>query len=329
MNVNDGASAWAPASISNLGPGFDAFGAALAGLGDTVSVKCSSTVQDTVCFSPDSVWRGPTDPGRNTASVAARAVAQRLGYDGGLDIEITKGLPAGTGMGSSAASCVAAAVATEALLGARLETEDMLAAVIEGEAATSGHGHADNVLPALLGGLIMMRSVSPSDYIRFEGWESLFFVVVLPEMEVLTREARTALPESIPLAKAVDHAARLGLLLNALHHQDAPSLGKWMMSDDIVVPARKHLWPHLDDVVAGAMQAGAEGCAISGSGPAVLACCSGNGADRLRSVSSAMQAACNENGFEATAAVHQIDNIGARILTTDGPVSYRTRQPIS
>jgi len=312
------ASAWAPASISNLGPGFDAFGAALSGVGDTVTVCESDAGVDSVRFTDDSAWKGPIDPLRNTASVAARSVADRLGYDGFLDVEISKGLPAGTGMGSSAASSVAAAVATEALLGKRLPLDKMIAAVIDGEAATSGHGHADNVLPALLGGLIMMRSVSPMDHIRFEGWDGLNWIVVLPDLEVLTREARAALPEKITLAHAVDHAARLGLLLNALHSQDAVSVGKWMMSDDVVVPARKHLWPHLDGVVAAAMKMGAVGCAITGSGPAVLACCDRMDFEQQVEVADAMREACAEVGLSARASFHVIDNAGARILTPEG-----------
>lgn len=323
------ASAWAPASISNLGPGFDAFGAALSGLGDTVTVRRADGATDTVRFTEHSVWKGPTDPERNTASVAARAVARRLGYSGALDVEIAKGLPAGTGLGSSAASSVAAAVATETLLGSKLSTSDMLDSVIEGEAATSGHGHADNVLPALLGGLIMMRSVSPSDHVRFEGWPGLTWVVVLPELEVLTREAREALPGMIPLAAAVDHAAKLGLLLDALHRQDAASVATWMMSDDVVVPARKHLWPHLDGVIAGAMEHGALGCAITGSGPAVLACCEDPDEFVLSSVATAMQRACEEVGLRASTSVHHTDNIGARIITDEGPIAYRTGLKVS
>ena len=323
MNTHSSASAWAPASVSNLGPGFDAFGAALTGLGDTVTVRRVDGSHDTVQFTEESVWHGPTDPSTNTASVAARAVARRLGFDGALEIQISKGLPAGTGLGSSAASSVAAAVATEAVLGKKLSLPDMLASVIEGEAATSGHGHADNVLPALLGGMIMMRSVSPIDHVRFEGWEDLTWVIVLPELEVLTREAREALPTEIPLNKAVDHAARLGLLLEALHQQDTPSLAKWMMSDDIVVPARKHLWPHLDAVVAAGHEAGALGCAITGSGPAVLACCEGR-ADGIDEIADAMRNACLSEGYAATSSTHRIDNVGATITTDEGQIAYRT-----
>jgi homoserine kinase len=329
MSMMDSASAWAPASISNLGPGFDAFGAALTGMGDTVTVRPVSTTADTVRFTDASVWHGPTDPTINTASAAARAVARRLGYPGALDIEISKGLPAGTGLGSSASSSVASAVATEAVLGTKLSLEDMLASVIEGEAATSGHGHADNVLPALLGGLVMMRSIAPMDHLRFEGWDDLTWVIVLPDLEVLTREARAVLPKQIPLAKAVDHAARLGLLLGALYQEDTPSFAKWMMSDDIVIPARKHLWPHLDAVVAEAQEAGALGCAVSGSGPAVLACCDSRSPDRIEALAAGMRMACAAAGINATTSVHQIDNIGAKILTKEGPVVYRTGQLIT
>lgn len=319
------ATAWAPASLSNLGPGFDALGIALTGLGDQVTVRMGESSGIDVRFDPEGSWQGPTDPQRNTAAVAARYVAGVLGYTGGLSVEIRKGLPAGTGLGSSAASSVAAAVATERVLQGKISRKDMIAAVVAGESATSGQGHADNVLPSLFGGFVLMRSSTPIDFMRMEGWSDLALVVALPDTEVLTRDARKALPKTVALSAAVDHAARLALMSGAINRQDLAGLGRWMMSDDIIVPARRSLWPYLDAVVEAAMHAGASGCTISGSGPALVSCCD-HSRDRscLAQISDAMKGVLRAHGLSCVVSNHQVDNHGARLITDQGAVSWRT-----
>ncbi len=323
------ARAWAPASLSNLGPGFDALGAAISGLGDTVSVERTSRLGITVDFDPLGVWMGPTDAPSNTAAVAARHVASASGFDwntdGGLHLTIRKGLAAGTGLGSSAASAVSAAVATEALLGVQLSEKDMIAAVVAGEGATSGQGHADNVLPSLMGGFVLMRSAHPTDFLRTEGWEELSLLIALPDAEVLTREARKALPTTIPLSRAVDHAARLALMVAALEGKDVAGLGTWMMSDDIVIPARRHLWPWLDDLAGAALGAGAAGCTISGSGPAVVACCrQHDNDDPQMAIRKALEHQMERAGLKGSVSMHHIDNHGALLLDGDQAISWRT-----
>jgi homoserine kinase len=323
------ARAWAPASLSNLGPGFDALGAAITGLGDTVSVERTARPGITVDFDPLGVWMGPTDARRNTAAVAASHVATVTGFDcssdGGLHLTIRKGLAAGTGLGSSAASAVAAAVATESLLGCKLSEKDMIAAVLAGESATSGQGHADNVLPSLMGGLVLMRSAHPTDFLRVEGWEELALYIALPDAEVLTRDARKALPATVPLPRAVDHAARLALMVAALERKDVAGLGTWMMSDDIVIPARRHLWPWLDEMTSAALGSGAAGCTVSGSGPAVVACCrqSGNDGPQM-SIRKALEQQMERAGLKGSVSMHHIDNHGALLLEGDQAITWRT-----
>jgi homoserine kinase len=328
MTGNRSATAWAPASLSNLGPGFDALGAAIDGLGDTVRAEETPGETITVSFDPEGAWVGPVDPKSNTAAVAAGHVAASLGYGGGLHLTIRKGLAAGTGLGSSAASSVAAAVATEQLLGGALSQEDMMAAVVAGEAATSGQAHADNVLPSLLGGFVLMRSIHPADHVRMEGWDDLGLIIVLPKAEVMTREARKALPDMVPLSRAVDHAARLAMLAGALQRRDVRSLGRWMMSDDLVIPARHHLWPYLDEVTDAALESGAAGCTISGSGPAIVACYDRTKAGLRESLQAALSAALRSAGLEGGVSIHRIHNHGALILDDEGVVSWRTGDPV-
>lgn len=331
MSALDRARAWAPASVSNLGPGFDALGAALSGLGDVVEVELIKTPGVEVVWHPASRWMGAPGAEGNTAAVAAAWVAENAGYGEGLQVTIRKGLGAGTGLGSSAASSVAAAVATEHVLGVRLDSTDMLRAVIAGESAASGAGHGDNVLPSLLGGFVLMRSRSPEHLVRIPSWSTLRVVILLPDMSILTRDARSVLPASIPLSETVDHAARLALLVDALHRRDADALGFWMMSDTLIEPARAALLPHLAVLRSAALDAGASGCTVSGSGPAIMAVFDAetpeNADARAQDICLALQRSAEAHGWKASASVHRIGNHGARILTSGGAISWRDQSP--
>lgn len=333
MSAPDRTRAWAPASVSNLGPGFDALGAALSGLGDTVEVERSSHSHVEIAWHPDSVWVGSGDPQENTAAVAASRVALHAGYQGGLKLTIRKGLGVGTGLGSSAASAVAAAVATEALLGVRLDGDGMLDAVMAGEAVASGAGHGDNVLPSLLGGFVLMRSRQPSDLVRIPAWSTLRVVILMPRMRILTRDARSVLPTSIPLADAVDHASRLALLVDALHRRDADALGHWMMSDTLIEAARAGLLPHLTTLRGVALDAGAAGCTVSGSGPALLAICDAATSEtvdaKAETIRTALLQSAAHHGWPSEASIHRISTHGARVQTVDGAASWRDGEACS
>jgi homoserine kinase len=331
MSGMDRATAWAPASVSNMGPGYDALGAALSGLGDTIDVERLPHPGLEVVWHPHSRWTGTPGAASNTAAISAASVAREVGYEGGLRIIIRKGLGAGTGLGSSAASSVAAAVATEQLLGVPLSARSMLDAVIAGESAASGAGHGDNVLPSLLGGFVLLRSRAPAQHARISSWPTLRVVILLPEMSILTRDARAVLPGQLPLAAAVDHAARLALLVDALHRQDTEALGAWMMSDTVVEPARSAFLPHLPVLREAALAAGAHGCTVSGSGPAIMAVCDGEDAAQAdvqaEKICHALLEASTLHGWHAAAKVHRICNEGARLMTPSGSVSWRGRTP--
>ena len=313
--------AWGPASTSNLGPGFDALGAALTGLGDEVMARKVEGNDVRITWHTDSAWTGPTDPNSNTAAVAARSVLNALGRDTGVELLIRKGLSAGTGLGSSAASAVAAAVATDALFGGELSRNAMIEAVISGESAVSGVGHGDNVLPSLLGGFVLMRSANPMDHVRLAPWPTLGLVVLRPEMTIMTREARTVLPGAISLSDTVDHAARLALLVDALHRHDVEALGHWMMSDTIVEPARAGLLPHAAPIRKAALEAGAAGCTVSGSGPAMIAVheTPDTGAEGSEDaagsrIARAMLEVCQAQGWKAEVSLHRVSDSGACLM---------------
>jgi len=304
-------SAWAPASLSNLGPGFDALGVALTKWGDTVSITLLEGSEIRVSFARGSKWTGPTDAKRNTASVAAIEVAKMVGYHGGISIEIDKGFRAGSGLGSSAASAVAAAVAMNGATGGTLSKEDLIPAVMKGEAIVSHSIHGDNVLPSLLGGFILLQSSSPEGFMRIEGASDICFAVLLPELEVLTINAREHLPDSIPLTRAVDHAARLGLLINSINTNDTAAIGALIMSDDLIEPTRSQLLPPYQRIKEAALAAGAAGCALSGSGPAMYAVC-GSSSDASR-VAEAMATACRDAGYECASITDSVNLTGATL----------------
>ena len=315
--------AWAPASVSNLGPGFDALGAALSGMGDTVGVAARTEPGITVSWHLESVWTGPDATESNTAAVAASHVARQYGYEGGLDITIRKGLMAGTGLGSSAASSVAAAVAADSVLGGQLGMNGMASAVIHGESVVSGAGHGDNVLPSLLGGFVLLRSRHPVDHIRLEAWSELGVIILMPDMSIMTKEARAVLPASVTVSETVDHAARLALLVDSLHRRDIEALGYWMMSDTLIEEAREDLLPHLAPVREAALKAGAAGCTVSGSGPAIMAIHDTRIGSGATHIAKAMEEACNAMNLTGRTTHHQISNAGACIKKGDQAIAWR------
>ncbi len=313
MTVSDdlapAAAAWAPASLSNLGPGFDSLGVAISGLGDRVEAR--RTRKESVVVIRRGDAKLPTDPRLNTASVASLKVLELAEADGGVRLEIDKGIPFGSGLGGSAASAAAGAVATNAVLGSPLSEEDLVEATLAGESVASGSTHGDNAIPALLGGVILVDSVEPRNYRRIQPGSDIFFAIVAPELQVETSLARRMLPAKVPLADAVRNASSLAWLLDALRDGDLDVAGKMMMRDTIVEPVRSALIPCYQAVKDAAILAGAPGCGISGSGPAVYALC--RSMKEGRRAVEAMVGACSASGFESLSLVASVDDSGARV----------------
>jgi homoserine kinase len=312
------AGAWvrvfAPASIANLGPGFDCLGVALDGPGDTVAVRRRESGPPGVVITEITGDAGgiPLSAEENCAGRAALAVLRQIpgkaGREASLEMTIHKGLPRGSGLGSSAASAVAGAVAAHLLLDSPVGRNQLLEAALEGEMVASGGRHADNLAASLLGGFTIVRSHDPLDVTRLEAPPQARFVVALPEMEIATRYARSILPEMVPLKDAVANAAHAAALVAAVARGNVADLGRAIV-DRIVEPARRHLIPGFDDVRRAAMDAGACGGSISGAGPAIFAVATPDKAD---AVAAAMHAAFSRHGLGARHYVCPPDNRGAR-----------------
>ncbi|WP_168168709.1 MULTISPECIES: homoserine kinase [unclassified Methanopyrus] len=255
----------APATIANVGPGFDVFGLAVDGFHDVVKAREADGVR---IVTEDSI---PTDPERNTAGRVALRMVEEFDLPG-VTLEIGKGVPVG-GLGSSAASAVAAAVAIDREFGLGLEESELLRFAAEGERAAAGEPHYDNVAPCLLGGFVIWRS--EREYRRLEVPGDLGFVTVTPiGVRVTTEEARRVLRERPPsLDDVVNNLSAVALMVAAIAEGDAETFARLIGQDRISEPVRRRFVPRYGELREAAYGAGALGFAISGAGPTVFAVC--------------------------------------------------------
>ena len=218
--------------------------------------------------------RLPREADRNTAGVAARALLAALGERRGVALSITKGLPLASGLGGSAASAAAAVVAVDALLDAHAPLDLLIACAIEGEGLGARSAHPDNIAPALCGGFVLVRHPNPPDIVRLPVPAGLMAVVVHPDLEIETEKARALLGTTVPLADAIRQWANLGALVDGLHRADFALISR-ALEDTIAEPRRASLVPGLAAIKQAAVDAGALGCSLSGSGPSLFALCRG------------------------------------------------------
>lgn len=301
--------AFAPASISNVGAGFDAFGCAITGAGDTVHARL--TGEPGVVVASSGHPSIPTETSRNTAGIAARETLRRAGArDVGVELRVEKGLPISGGQGGSAASAAAAAVAVDALLDAALGAHDLLEACLTAEEAVAGR-HADNVAPALLGGFVIVRAIDPADIVSLPTPDDLRIVIAHPAYEMRTAEARSVLPAQVSRAVAVAQAANAAATVAALAAGDYELLRRSLV-DLIAEPVRAPLLPGFREARGAALAAGAHGSSISGSGPTAFALTRGDATGA--SVAAAMRRAYESLGIACSVRVSHVDREGARVL---------------
>ena len=256
-----------PATLSNLGCGFDVLGLALAAPYDAVRLTRSSVPG--VRIQHLDPYKLPTEPARNVAGVALLALLREVPEAVGFDVEITKGIKPGSGVGSSAASAVGAVVAANALLGNRFTKMQLMEFAMAGEVVASGARHADNIAPAIFGGFTVVRAVEPVLDIIALPAPPLWVAVVHPQIEVKTSDSRKVLPAAVPLGLAVRQWANVAGLVAGFLTADYDLIGR-SLDDYIVEPARRPLIPGLAEARKRALAAGAIGGGISGSGPSIF-----------------------------------------------------------
>lgn len=298
--------------MGNVGVAFDIMGLAFREPGDTVCVEWSDQPGVVIADIHGDNGRLPRDPSKNSASVAAASVLREAGIKQGIALTLYKDLPLASGMGSSAASAVAAAVAVNALCGEPFTRAELLPACLDGEAAVSGY-HVDNVGPSLIGGITLITGVEFDHIFQLPIPDNLHFALVTPDVAVPTSEARAVLPSHVTLREFVAQTGAVARLVDALHHNDVEALAAAMESDRIIEPARAHLIPLLTESRIVAKAAGALGLVISGAGPTLCAVCDTRRAAEV--VTGVLAAVYDNAGIGNTTLATNVCPDGARVLS--------------
>ncbi|WP_026812941.1 homoserine kinase [Arenibacter certesii] len=300
---------FSPATIANISCGFDVLGLALEAVGDEMVIRKTSEkgIKITKLTGQDL----PTETLQNVAGVAGLALLAESNYDGGFEIEIYKKIKAGSGIGSSAASAAGAVWAMNELLDRPFSNLQLVKFAMEGERLASGVAHADNVAPALFGGFTLVRSYSPLDIIKVPTPPELYATVIHPQIEVKTSDSRRILKTNISLEDGIKQWGNVGGLIAGLYTNDYELIGRSLV-DHIVEPIRSILIPGFDKVKEDALDAGALGCGISGSGPSIFALSKGE--EIARSVASAMKKVYQKIGVDYDVHVSKINTEGIKII---------------
>lgn len=308
MSAGDSARAFSPASVGNAAVGFDILGHAIAGVGDTVGVRRIATPEVRIVAIRGTPFALPLDAADNTAGAALIALREALALPFGFEVEIDKGIALGSGMGGSAASCVAALVAANALLDVPLSRAALYPFALTGEAVASGGRHGDNVGPMLLGGLVLSTAERLVPIPVPDAWHSL---LVHPDAVLETRRARAALQGSYALGEFVQQSANLALVLSGCFNADA-SLVRAGLCDVLVEPRRAGLIAGFHAARDAALAAGAMGASISGAGPSVFGWFEHR--DAALAAQAAVQQAFAEAGFDSQGWVSPLNAPGAQLL---------------
>lgn len=308
-------SAFAPASVGNVGVGFDILGHVLAGVGDTVHVRRTTAPEVRIAAIRNTPFALPLEAAANTAGVALMALRQALDLPFGFELVIDKGIALGSGMGGSAASAVAALVAANALLDAPLERAALYEYALSGEAVASGGRHGDNIAPMLLGGLVLATSRRMVPIPVPDHWHCL---LVHPDAVLETRQARAAVAGHYALEEWVAQSANLAQVLAGCYRGDA-GLVRAGLADVLIEPRRAGLIAGFAPAKAAALAAGAMGASISGAGPSLFAWF--EDAASARAAAAAVQAAFAQAGQASQAFVCPINSPGAQLCASPEDLS--------
>jgi homoserine kinase len=303
------ARASAPASIGNVGPGFDILGQAFDAVRDTVTAVREDEPGVRLGEVTGLVTTLPSGERDNTALAAAAALLRAAGAGFGARLSIDKGVPLAAGMGGSAASAVAGAMAANALLDEPYGEDDLFLFALEGERVASDPPHWDNVMASLFGGLVLAARLSPPSLARLPSPPGLVSILLHPAVRIETRAARQLLGEQVRMELVVEHSRRVAAFAAGCATGDL-DLIRAGLDDVLVEPQRAHLLPALPAVKKAAIEAGALGCSFSGSGPSVFAWAP---AEAAAAVEDAMAWAFMEAGVAARAYRAPIDSAGARV----------------
>ncbi len=306
---------FAPATVANVACGFDIFGLAVERPGDIVELEEKAEPGLVIKEITGDEGRLPKEVEKNTAGIAIKMFLEHLGMsDRGFSISLHKDMPLGSGLGSSAASAVAGVYAANEILGRPMAVKDLLPFAMEGERVACGSAHADNVAPSLLGGFVVIRSYEPLDIFPIKAPEDLWVVIIHPQVEVNTKDARLILEKEITLGNLIKQTGNVAGLVIGMMEGNYALIGR-SLEDVIIEPARSILLPQFKEVKAAAKSAGALGVSISGSGPSMFALCKGK--EIAEQVALAMQAEFSSVEIDSERFVSKINPFGPRIVNSE------------
>tara|TARA_S200000501_G_scaffold374462_1_gene424071 strand:- start:11984 stop:12910 length:927 start_codon:yes stop_codon:yes gene_type:complete len=259
---------FSPATVSNVACGFDVLGFPICSIGDEMIVK--KTKKKTLIISDITGYSVPYDINKNVSTIAAKAMIESLNPNCGFDFKINKKIIPGSGIGSSGSSAAASVYAINKLLDSPLNENELISFAMRGEIVSSISEHADNVSPAILGGIVMIKSLSPLEVIKLPTPKDLYCFVINPKIEIKTSYSREILPEEVKLKNTTKQVSTFGSFIHALHTEDYELIGR-SLNDYLIEKHRKKLIPLFDEIKRIALISGALGCSISGSGPSVFA----------------------------------------------------------
>ncbi|TDE12880.1 homoserine kinase [Dyadobacter psychrotolerans] len=304
--------AFAPATVANVACGFDIFGFAIQEPGDVVEVRRIDKPGIVIKEITGDDGRLPRAAEKNAVTVVMLHLLKHLGItDLGCEVTLHKNMPLGSGMGSSAASAVAGVVAINELLGNPLTRGELLRFAMEGERIASGSAHADNVGPSLLGGFVVIRSYTPLDIFSIPVPDDLYCTLVHPDIEINTKDARYILRNEVSLKNTIAQMGNVAGLVAGLMKADYDLISRSMV-DVIIEPVRSILIPEFNEVKKAAINNGALGCSISGSGPSIFAL--SRGMENARKAGEAMKQTFADAGIDSTLHLSGINQGGATVL---------------
>lgn len=302
---------FAPASVANVSCGFDVLGFALHRPGDMVEMQLNESGRVSLDHIEGDEGRLPRETEKNIVSAVVINYLQHLGVKQGVGIKLCKQMPFGSGLGSSSASAVAGLVAINELMDRPMTREELLPFAMEGERLASGNAHADNVAPALLGGLVLIRSYDPLDVVRLPYPENLCVALVYSHVEIPTMAARKIIRSSIPMKNAIRQWGNVGGLVAGFCTNNIDLIGR-SMEDVVVEPIRAMLIPMFYEMRELALENKAIGFGISGSGPTVFALCDNK--ETAQNIASVLHDLLEQSGIESTTYVSDINKTGPVIF---------------
>lgn len=269
--MNFGLKVFAPATVANVACGYDLLGFAIDGPGDEIIARRTDKPGLSISKITGCKNKLPLEVKKNTAGYAGLKLLEYLGETNvGIELEIHKKMPFGSGLGSSAASAAAGVMAVNEMLKRPLTRRELLPFAVLGEQIADGAYHADNVAPSLMGGIIFIRSNKDLDVHRIPVPKGIFATVIYPHIKILTKDARKILSDMVSLEDHIEQNGNLGGLILGLYNSNF-DLIKRSLQDVIIEPQRAQLIPGFFEVQEAALKEGALGCSISGAGPSIFA----------------------------------------------------------